>query len=258
MSGIIISLIFSTISALTTNQSLPQKNREFTISTQANYNPGEEIAVNVYSYTYDSENSKVEDLETEFTIYKISDLEKFFSNQNSNQGLDLLGKDSSILLNTVKQVKKFKKTLSPVETYGYSSINEAVKIDVTDKGAYLVRVESENMVAHCGFMISEISLIAKAGLNSMIGYCAYSKSGDAAVNAKMSFFLGSRKIGEGIASDGSFYQEILSADEIISDEKTQPLIIAKQGEDIAISDPYLFFGYSENRYDTYIFTEQPV
>ncbi len=258
LSGLFAVLILNTLSAITSNNQLPKKNREFTISIQASFSPGQEIAVNVYSYAYETDNSRADNLETEFTIYKVTDPEKFFSNQVSNQGLDLLAKDSSILLNTVKQVRRFKKTLYPKETYGYSSVNEAVNIDIKDKGAYLVRVESENMVAHCGFIISEISLIAKAGLNSMLGYCTYSKSGDAAANAKMSFFLGSRKLGEGIAGDGSLYQEISVADENISEERPQPLIIADLGDDIAISDPYLFFGYTENRFDTYIFTEQPV
>ncbi len=258
LSGLFAALILNAFSAITTNTQLPKRNRDYTITTQANYSPGQEIAVNVSSYSYDPQNGKAEKLETEFTIYRVTDHEKFFSNQSSNQGLDLLGKDSSILLSTVKEVKRFKKTIHPKEEYGYYSINEAVKIEVKDKGAYLVRVESENMVAHCGFIISEISLIAKAGQNSMVGYCAFSKSGDAAQNARMSFFLGSRKLGEGIAEDGSLYQAISGSDENISEERPQPLIIAYLGDDLAISDPYLYFGYNENRYDTYIFTEQPV
>ncbi|MEZ4689883.1 MAG: MG2 domain-containing protein [Ignavibacteria bacterium] len=36
------------------------------------------------------------------------------------------------------------------------------------------------------------------------------------------------------------------------------MIIGKYNDDIVLSDAYLYFGYNQNKYYTYIFTEQPV
>ncbi len=257
LSTLIAALILNFSSASIRNTQF-SRNQDFTISTSSVYSPGEDITLSVYSYSYDSQDGKIKKLDAEFRIYRITDPERFFSNQSSSYGLDLLGKDSSMLLSSVKEVKSFRKTLSPKETYGYSSIEDAIKIDVKDKGAYLVRVEAENMVAHCGFLVTDLSIIAKTGLNTMIGYSAFRSSGNAATNSKMKFFIGAEKVGEGIATDGSFFQNVSQTFEPKSDDLSRPLIIALMGDDIAVSDPYLFFGYGDNRYDIYMFTEQPV
>lgn len=254
----LIALLLLNFSSATNHNNHFSRGQDFTISTSSIYSPGEDISLSVYSYSYDSQDGKLLKLNAEFRIYRITDPERFFSNQSSTYGLDLLGKDSSMLLSSVREVKSFKKTFSPKQTYGYLSIDEAVKIDVRDKGAYIVRVEAENMVAHCGFIITDLSIIAKAGLNTMIGYSAFRSSGIAATNSKMKFFIGAEKVGEGIATDGSFFQNVVQTYESKTDELSRPLIIAEMGDDIAVSDPYLFFGYGDNRYDIYIFTEQPV
>lgn len=254
----LIALLLLNFSSATNHNNHFSRGQDFTISTSSIYSPGEDISLSVYSYSYDSQDGKLLKLNAEFRIYRITDPERFFSNQSSTYGLDLLGKDSSMLLSSVREVKSFKKTFSPKQTYGYLSIDEAVKIDVRDKGAYIVRVEAENMVAHCGFIITDLSIIAKAGLNTMIGYSAFRSSGIAATNSKMKFFIGAEKVGEGIATDGSFFQNVVQTYESKTDELSRPLIIAEMGDDIAVSDPYLFFGYGDNRYDIYMFTEQPV
>jgi hypothetical protein len=235
----LIALLLLNFSSATNHNNHFSRGQDFTISTSSIYSPGEDISLSVYSYSYDSQDGKLLKLNAEFRIYRITDPERFFSNQSSTYGLDLLGKDSSMLLSSVREVKSFKKTFSPKQTYGYLSIDEAVKIDVRDKGAYIVRVEAENMVAHCGFIITDLSIIAKAGLNTMIGYSAFRSSGIAATNSKMKFFIGAEKVGEGIATDGSFFQNVVQTYESKTDELSRPLIIAEMGDDIAVSDPYL-------------------
>src|SRR5690606_28039442 len=135
--------------------------------------------------------------------------------------------------------------------------NEAVKLNITEKGAYLVKATVGNKVAYCGFIISSLGIISKAGNNSMLAYVIDRKSGAPVNGADLNFFIGSKQIGKGNTNDGLFYQVVNN--EVYEDQENKtPFIIGKHGEDIIISDAYLYFGYGQNRFYTYTFTNQPV
>jgi len=221
------------------------------------YTPGSEVAVTLYSYDYNEKSKKRVDFE--FTIYKIRELGAFYSKQTSLYSMDVLSRDSTNLLYYCDEFSSFKKNLSSKSEYGYRYFNESIKLNVRDKGAYLLRVKTGNKVAYCGFIITSAGIISKAGNNSMLAYTIDRESGVPISNANLSFYLGNRKIGEGNTTDGLFYQVINDdVKENNTDANLTPLIVGKSGEDVIISDAYLYFGYSGNKYYAYTYTEQPV
>lgn len=231
----------------------------FYVSSNNYYYPGDRISINLYSYDYSSKKKdKNRKVNFNFQIYKIKDIAGFYSNQTSRYSIDVLGRDSTNLTYLADEVGSFTKNFKPTKDYGYYYVNENVPINITENGAYFVKVTAGNQVAHCGFIVTSTGIISKAGSNSMLAYVIDRKAGNPVSNADLNFYLGSRLIGKGLSSgDGTFYQEV--KDEIMkNDENKTPLIIGNYGNDIIISDPYLYFGYAAERFNTYIFTNQPV
>ncbi|MCX6165008.1 MAG: MG2 domain-containing protein, partial [Ignavibacteriae bacterium] len=231
----------------------------FYVSSNNYYYPGDKISVNLYSYDYTSgKKDKSKKVNFYFQIYKIKDIAGFYSNQTSRYSIDVLGRDSTNLTYLADEVSSFTKNYKPTKDYSYYYVNENVPISITENGAYFVKVTAGNQVAYCGFIVTSTGIISKAGSNSMLAYVIDRKVGNPVSNADLNFYIGSKLIGKGVSSgDGTFYQEV--KDEILkNDENKTPLIIGYYGSDIIISDPYLYFGYTADRFNTYIFTNQPV
>lgn len=234
-----------------------EKDINFQVSTNMYYTPGQDIQAYIYSYDYNDKRKGKTNFE--FTIYKITDLGAFYSKQVSRYGVDVLSRDSVNLLTYCTEFASFNKNLSSQNDYGYRYINEYVKVNIYDKGAYLLRVKSGNKVAYCGFIISSAGVISKAGNNSMLAYTVNRETGIPISNANLSFYLGDRKIGQGTTTDGLFYQVINNdVKQNNADENLTPLIVGNIGDDVIISDAYMYFGYAGNEYYTYVYTEQPV
>jgi uncharacterized protein YfaS (alpha-2-macroglobulin family) len=236
------------------------KDVNFNISTNSIYFPGEDINMNMYSYDYGNKKDGRKSIAFEISVLKIKDIDAFYSKQSSRYNLDVLSKDSLNLLYLTEEVSSFKKTLSSKRDYGYLYINETIPIKVNSKGAYLIQVKSGNKVAYCGFIISDLGMVSKAGNNSMLAYVVDRRSGNPISNAQLSFYIGTNQIGAGKTMDGMFYQTVTDEVKVNtgSDEDSKPMIIGKHNDDIVLSDAYMFFGYNQNKYYTYIFTEQPV
>ncbi|MEO8211281.1 MAG: MG2 domain-containing protein, partial [bacterium] len=230
----------------------------FSISTNNLYFPGDDIKLNLYSYNYDTKKDKSRKSEFNISVLRIKDVNTFYSKQTTRYNLDVLSKDSMNLLQLTEEVYSTKKYFQPKNDYGYQSFNEVISLNIKSKGAYLVKVTAGNKVAYCGFIISNLGLISKAGNNSMLAFVVDRKSGAPVTDAELNFFLGSRRIGHGKTNDGVFYQAVNEDVKTGKDEELIPMITGSYEEDIIVSDSYLYFGYSQNKYYTYIFTEQPV
>ncbi|MFA5403782.1 MAG: MG2 domain-containing protein, partial [Ignavibacteria bacterium] len=231
----------------------------FYVSSNNYYYPGDKVSINLYSYDYRADKkNKNKKVNFYFQIYKIKDVAGFYSNQTSRYSIDVLGRDSTNLTYLADELSSFSKNYKPTRDYGYYYVNENVPVSITENGAYFVKVTAGNQVAYCGFIVTSTGIISKAGSNSMLAYVIDRKAGNPVSNADLNFYLGSKLIGKGVSSgDGTFYQEV--KDEILkNDENKIPLIIGFYGSDIIISDPYLYFGYTAERFNTYIFTNQPV
>lgn len=234
-----------------------EKNINYSVSTNNIYFPGDEINLNLYSYNYDNKN-RDRKYSFEISVLRIKDINTFYSKQSTKYSLDILSKDSLNLLYLTEKVYSIKKTFTSKNDYGYGYLNESIPLIIDSKGAYIVKVTSSNKVAYCGFIVSNLGLISKAGNNSMLAFVVDRKSGNPVSNAELSFFIGARQIGEGKTNDGLFYQKVNEEVKALKDEDMIPMIAGKLNDDVVVSDPYLFFGYNSNKYYAYIFTEQPV
>ena len=234
-------------------------NVSFSVTTNNYYYPGDKISVNLYSYDYAYEKNKgSKKINFNFQIFKIKNVSDFYSNQTSRYSIDVVGRDSTNLIYLTDEINSFTKNFKTTNDYGYRYISENVPIYITENGAYLVKVTAGNQVGYCGFIVTSAGIISKAGNNSMLAYVVDRKAGTPLSNAELNFYIGSKLNGKGYSSgDGTLYQEV--KDEVLKNEENNiPLIIGKYGNDIIISDPYLYFGYSADKFNTYIFTNQPV
>jgi len=254
----ILAAFLSTEATANTAKTSADKNLQFQVSTNSLYYPGDKISINIYAYDYSARDKKG-DYSQNFgiTIYKIKDIAGFYANQKSRYGIDVLGRDSTNLTYLADEVGSFNKNIKSTYNYSYYYVNERIPINVTEKGAYFIKVTQGNQVGYCGFIISTAGIVAKTGLNSMLGFVVDRYSGTPLVNAELSFFLGTNLIGKGFTSNEGVCSQQVNDLFIVSEGDKTPLIAGKFNDDIVISDPYLYFGYT-NRFISYVFTNQPV
>lgn len=256
-SSIILSL---TILLFLNTDAKPQnRNMNFSVSTNNLYFPGDEVKLNIYSYDYSEKDRKgKESVQFNISILRIKDINDFYSKQSSRYNLDVLSKDSLNLTYLTEEVYSFKKYIKQKNDYDYFYVNESVPLNVNSKGAYLIRVTSDNKVAYCGFIVSALGVVSKAGNNSMLAFTVDRKSGAPVSGAELSFYIGKTKAGAGKTVDGLLFQSINYQEVNSGEDDKIPMIIGKFGDDIVVSDSYLYFGNAETRYYTYIYTQQPV
>src|SRR5688572_12323831 len=77
----------------------------FSLYTNNMYASGQDITINVYAYYLKK------GTEFNFKIYKINDIEGFFSRQTSNYQIDVLSRDSMNLLGMCTEIESFNKKL---------------------------------------------------------------------------------------------------------------------------------------------------
>lgn len=229
-------------------------NMSYTVYTNNMYSSGDEVSVNIYAY-YLKKGAQFD-----FKVYKINDIEGFFSRQTSNYSIDVLSKDSINLLSMCTEVDNFSKRMKVEGSSDYYYSYETVAYKPKQKGAFVIRVSYRNKVAYTGFFVTDIGTITEASNNALLAYTVDRKTGEPINDVELGFFLGQKKIGVGRTLGGLFYKTLENVDReyAAANEVAYPLIIGRKGDDIAVSDPYLYFGYGANMYSVYIFPNQPV
>lgn len=112
--GILGVILFSSVSF--SQNDWDEYNMSFQLYTNNMYASGQDVTINVYAYYL----KKGADFN--FKIYKINDIEGFFSRQTSNYQIDVLSKDSLNLLSMCTEIDEFNKRLKVEgsEDYYYS------------------------------------------------------------------------------------------------------------------------------------------
>jgi len=229
-------------------------NMSYTVYTNNMYASGDEVSINIYAYYLKK------GAEFNFKVYKINDIEGFFSRQTSNYQIDVLSRDSLNLLSMCTQVDEFSKRMKVEGDNDYYYSYETITYKPKQKGAFVVRVSYKNKVAYTGYFVTDIGTITEASNNALLAYTVDRKTGEPLSDVDLGFFLGPKKIGVGKTMRGLFYKEVNQEDRdyAAANDVAYPLIIGRKGDDIAVSDPYLYFGYGANMYSVYIYTNQPV
>jgi uncharacterized protein YfaS (alpha-2-macroglobulin family) len=229
-------------------------NSSFSIYTNNFYASGQDVSITINAY------SIVKRPEFKFTIYKIKDIEGFFSRQTSTYAIDVLSKDSTNLLSMCEEVDSFEKTFKTQGDPSYNYFYETITYKPKEKGAFVIRVSYKNKVAYAGYFVSNIGMISEAANNAIISYTVDRTTGEPVNDVDLNFYMGTKKIGVGKTSNGLFYKGVDQSDRefAAANNVVYPLVIGRKGDDIAVSDPYLYFGYGANMYTVYIYTNQPV
>lgn len=229
-------------------------NMSYTVYSNNMYGSGDDVIINIYAY-YMKKGA-----EFNIKIYKIKDIEGFFSRQTSNSSIDVLSKDSLNLLGLCEEVDSFNKRMKVEGSENYYYSYESFTYKPRQKGAYVARVSYKNKVAYTGFFVTDIGTITEASNNALLAYTVDKKTGEPLSDVELGFFLGTKKIGVGRTMQGLFFKEITAEDReyAAANNIAYPLIIGRKGDDIAVSDPYLYFGYGANMYSVYIYPNQPV
>lgn len=251
---IIVSFVLTNISLGQNINDAVNLNTSFTIYTNNYYNPNQDVSITINAYSIPKR------AEFEFKIYKIRDLDAFFTRQTSTYQIDVLSKDSTNLLYLCDEVDNFSKTLKTEGYENYYYAYETITYKPKQRGAFVIRASYANRVAYAGFFVSNIGMITEAGANAMLSYTIDRQTGDPINGVNLSFYLGQRKIGVGTTMNGLFYKDLNEEDRdyAAANKIDYPMVIGRMGDDIAVSDPYLYFGYGSNQYQVYIFTNQPV
>ncbi|MCX7877218.1 MAG: MG2 domain-containing protein, partial [Ignavibacteria bacterium] len=248
--------IFYLISAfiLLSKAEIISQDISFQVYTNSIYSPGE--TVNLYVYSYNTKKNN----EFTFTVYRINDIGGFFSRQVQNYSIDVLGKDSLNLLYFCDEIHSFKKKLSVHGDKYFTYSEETFQYTPRSKGAYLVKLSCENKVAYTGFFVTELGIITNVTSSEVLIYTVNRKTGEPVNDVKLGFFLGQRNIGTGITQNGLFYKSLTEDDRnyVLENNIGNPVVIAEYGEDAGVSDPGLYFGFSPQKYNVYIYPAQPV
>ncbi len=252
MTAMAVGILFPSVSF--TQNDNDDFNLSYTVYSNNMYASGDEVVINIYAY-YMKKGA-----EFNFKVYKINDVEGFFSRQNSKYQIDVLSRDSLNLLSMCTQIDEFNKRMKVEGSENYYYSYETITYKPKQKGAFVVRVSYKNKVAYTGFFVTDIGTITEASNNALLAFTVDRKTGEPISDVNLGFFLGPKKIGVGKTIKGLFYKEVNQEDRDYAAENdvAYPLVIGRKGDDIAVSDPYLYFGYGANMYSVYIYTNQPV
>lgn len=251
--GVFLGLVmFSSVSF--SQNDWDEYNMSFQLYTNNMYASGQDVTINIYAY-YMKKGA-----EFNFKIYKINDIEGFFSRQTSNYQIDVLSKDSLNLLSMCTEIDEFNKRLKVEGSEDYYYSYETITYKPKQKGAFVIRASYKNKVAYTGFFVTDIGTITEASNNALLAFTVDRNTGTPISDVDLSFFIGQRKIGVGKTMGGLFYKSVEAVDReyAAANNVNYPLVIGRKGDDIAVSDPYLYFGYGTNMYNVYIYTNQPV
>jgi len=176
----ITQILFTVLFLVFFSENLISQNVSSGISYYINsnnlYYPGEKVSVYLYAYSY-SDKIKETKYNFEISVFKIKDVEGFYSNQTSRGNINVIGKDSSNLLYYTDEVKTINKTLKVNKEYSYLYLNENIPLNINESGAYVVRASLGQYVAYCGFIISRYGIITEVGNNSVLLYAVDRKTG---------------------------------------------------------------------------------
>jgi uncharacterized protein YfaS (alpha-2-macroglobulin family) len=159
-----------------------------------------------------------------------------------------------------EEIDSFTKKMKVESSYDYYYSYETFSYKPKQKGAFVIKAAYKNKVAYTGFFVTDIGTITEASNNALLAYTVDKKTGEPINDVDLSFFIGQRKIGVGKTMGGLFYKSVEDVDReyAAANDVAYPLIIGRRGDDIAVSDPYLYFGYGANMYSVYIYPNQPV
>ena len=241
-------------------QNRSEEDHRFYLSNYTTYSPGLDVTVNIYIY-----NKNWGKRDFNFRLLKIDDPISFFSKldkSNFRYQFDIWGENKEVLLKYTSKVKDWNKRV-----YTSSKYNNNENIDVgkiKEPGIYILQAISENQVAYCGIVVSDLAMIYKSSRNQILAFVANSKTGKFENDAEFMLYNNGNLIEKKKANEDDLAVfDIRKNDETENDLQLtsgQPgLIIAKTKDEVIVNNPYFYFGNGDQKnYSVYVYTNQPV
>ena len=250
--GIIFLIaVFITTFLISASSQIPlvNENDDFYLSNYTTFAPGDQVKLQLYSY---SQSYRKFDLK----LLKIEDPVRFFSlldQNNSRYSFDIWGKDKALLLKYTRLVKEW--SYKPSGNNNYSGEVSVGKID--EPGIYIVQALRKDRVGYCAVVVTNYAMIYKNNQKEILGFLANSKTGEFIKNARFDLYQNGKLLGSKTSDkDGLMFVNLIELGGI---ENTYFQLYGHTGDEVILSDPYIYFNNAQQNYLTaYIYTQQPV
>ncbi len=237
-------------------------NPSFLVTLSSNYYlPDEAVKISLGGRWY-----KVDSTFT-FTVYKVRDPEQFLLKQSDNYYLGINGTDTSSLLNLCDTVDVFERNVNSTRyplkkikgEYAYW-LGDNIYYYPRSKGIYIIKTSFRKKCTYNGFIVTELGLIVHPSDNSILTYTVNRYTGEPINNVSLSYFIKSVKI-DSVLTENSIYNKVYSETERELKYRkgvNTPLIIARKGDDVTVTNFNYYFYNNTSRFIAYIYTNQPV
>ncbi|RPI18944.1 MAG: hypothetical protein EHM58_03550 [Ignavibacteriae bacterium] len=196
-------------------------------------------------------------------IYRITDIEKFYTSQQDIEHWSIFNKDSIKLSQYLIEIADIDKMSNRLGNYsGYKTVYEAYTDYVpNEKGAYFVRAYCNKQCANTGFWVSEMSLLTKCNTGFANCFVINNKTGDIIDSVNLFLFVNKNKIGQFECLTGIWNYFYTNEDKKLfrNEFLNKPILIAQKGNDFIVSSPSEYFYSKADKFcNAYITTSQPV
>jgi alpha-2-macroglobulin len=230
------------------NQAIFQ-NEYFYLSNHTTFSPGSEVTVNL------SKSGRINHFN--FKLLKIENPAGFFADAEKNSiryNFDIWGKDKEVLLKYTTLKKEWSDFFGGSKNY-YDGRIKVGKIN--EPGFYILQAISNDNVAYCGIVVSDLSMVYKNSGKQLIAFIANVRTGQFISDVNFKLFTQNK-----LAVESKSDKDGLVILDIIADENfnnNENLIIAQTSDEVVLSNPYFYFGRGGSQsYTAYIYTNQPV
>lgn len=237
---LIISLIF-----IGASSNMPTEKNNFYLSNYSLFKPGDEVKINIYSYSNRS-------LDLDLTLLKVIDPIKFFIGLSSNKkryNFDIWGEKNQFLLENTERIKSWRDFIDKRNIYqNYLSLGK-----IEHPGFYFLQVKKLSQIAYCPVLVTNYSIISKEFDSNLLAMVVDIQTGEIIKNSELlGFDMNSNQMKMKADKEGIFLMKINT-----SNSKIQ--LFAKVKDEIIPFNVYSFFGrgYIWNLIG-YIYTNQPV
>lgn len=248
---IFLFAVFVTTFLLSASSQIPlvNENDDFYLSNYTTFAPGDQVKLQLYSY---SQSYRKFDLK----LLKIEDPIQFFSlldQNNSRYAFDVWGKDKALLLKYTRLVKEW--DYRPSGNNNYSGEINVGKID--EPGIYIVQALRKDRVGYCAVVVTNYAMVYKNNQKEILGFLANVKTGEFIKNARFDLYQNGKLLGSKTSDKEGLMFVKLS--ELGGIENSYIQLYGHSGDEVILSDPYIYFNNSQQNYLTaYIYTQQPV
>ena len=250
--GIIFLItVFITTLLISGSSQIPlvNENDDFYLSNYTTFAPGDQVKLQLYSYS--QSNKKFE-----LKLLKIEDPIRFFTlldQNNSRYAFDIWGKDKALLLKYTKLIKQWDYRPSGNNSYsGELSLGQ-----INEPGIYIVQALRKDRVAYCAVVVTNYSMVYKNNQKEILAFLANSKTGEFIQKARFDFYQNGDLLGSKTSDkEGLVFVNLAEFNGI---QSNYIQIYGQTGDEVVLSDPYIYFNSTQQNYLTaYIYTQQPV